>query len=428
MNTYAIYEGNLERLEKKIQTIKNKCIKYGASFHYAVVGEEFRSYKDKNDEEHTIRFVLVEAEGQVIHQDWEFIAVVAHEQAGNIIRQFNTNIEVPEKYYTSEPVCEHCNTKRRRKDTYLIHNTTTGEWKQVGKTCLNEFTNGMDAEEVARYISLFDELIKGESFSGVGSYETYTSVREILAYAFETVKHFGYQPASEWESYPTRSRCDDFYSVCTGRTRWLTAHRIEQIKEEMELVKFHADSEDNKKLVDDSIAWVLSQDDSNNSYMHNLKVICSSDWCSSRNLGILISLAHTYRKHIKAEEIKKVKNEAHDSEAASSNFVGSEGERITFKAVDVTCVYTSESIYGLSFMYKMHDEDGNVMMWTTGNSLDVEYSYTVTGTVKKHEEYRGVKQTWLTRCRVTQLEKVSQDTEHAEGTFNLDEVLEVFNS
>ena len=26
------------------------------------------------------------------------------------------------------------------------------------------------------------------------------------------------------------------------------------------------------------------------------------------------------------------------------------------------------------------------------------------------------------------LEKISQDTEHAEGTFNLDEVLEVFNS
>ena len=56
MNTYAIYEGNLERLEKKIQTIKNKCIKYGASFHYAVVGEEFRSYKDHNDEEHTDSF------------------------------------------------------------------------------------------------------------------------------------------------------------------------------------------------------------------------------------------------------------------------------------------------------------------------------------------------------------------------------------
>lgn len=156
--------------------------------------------------------------------------------------------------------------------------------------------------------------------------------------------------------------------------------------------------------------------------MHNLKVICSSDWCSSRNLGILISLAHTYRKHIKAEEIKKVKNEAHDSEAASSNFVGSEGERITFKAVDVTCVYTSESIYGLSFMYKMHDEDGNVMMWTTGNSLDVEYSYTVTGTVKKHEEYRGVKQTWLTRCKVTQLDKVKEESDAEVEEFDITSV------
>ena len=76
-------------------------------------------------------------------------------------------------------------------------------------------------------------------------------------------------------------------------------------------------------------------------------------------------------------------------------------------------------------MYKMHDEDGNVMMWTTGNSLDVEYSYTVTGTVRKHEEYRGVKQTWLTRCRVTQLDKVKEESDAEVEEFD---VTSVFSS
>ena len=104
----------------------------------------------------TLRYVLIQVYGEVIHNDWEFVAVIAHEDAGNVIRQMKEDIEVPARYYYTDPVCEHCNTKRKRKDTYLIHNVSSDEWKQVGKTCLTEFTNGMDAELVASYISTFN--------------------------------------------------------------------------------------------------------------------------------------------------------------------------------------------------------------------------------------------------------------------------------
>lgn len=254
MNTYAIHEDNLDRLEKHLTRIQNKCKKYGSSFHYAVVGEEFREYKLESGETNIVRYVLVEAEGQVIHNDWEFIAVVENTGAGNIIRQYNTDIEVPEKYRTTEPVCEHCNTKRRRKDTYLIYNQKTQEWKQVGKTCLCEFTQGMDAEEVARYISLFHELIKGEAISGSGSnYECYYNVQEILQYALETIKHFGYQKSTEWEQRPTRDRCMDYFRVCTGRTVWMGQSFVDRLEEEMEQVKFNACSEENEKMASDAL-------------------------------------------------------------------------------------------------------------------------------------------------------------------------------
>lgn len=32
--TYKIFEGNLERLEKKLTRIANKCKKYGCDFRY----------------------------------------------------------------------------------------------------------------------------------------------------------------------------------------------------------------------------------------------------------------------------------------------------------------------------------------------------------------------------------------------------------
>lgn len=57
--TYSIYEGNFERLEKKLTAIKNKCSKYGCEFHYAQVGEEFRTITTEEGEKVTARFVIM---------------------------------------------------------------------------------------------------------------------------------------------------------------------------------------------------------------------------------------------------------------------------------------------------------------------------------------------------------------------------------
>lgn len=61
--TYKIFEGNLERLEKKLTRIANKCKKYGCDFRYEQVGEVFEDVKDDKGETHAARFVLIEAEG-----------------------------------------------------------------------------------------------------------------------------------------------------------------------------------------------------------------------------------------------------------------------------------------------------------------------------------------------------------------------------
>lgn len=400
MNRYAIHEDNSERLEKQLTRIKNKCKKYGSTFHYQEVGEEFRDYETEDGDVIKVRYVIVEAEGQVIHNDWQFIAVVEHKEAGNIIRQFNTEIEVPKRYRCTEPVCEHCNTKRRRNDTYLIYNEKTQEWKQVGKTCLTEFTRGMDAEEVARYISLFDCLIKGEAPSGGGKYESYYEVKEIVQYALETVKHFGYQKWSEWEPRSTKVRCMDYFYVSTGRTGYMSQSLINTLKEEMSQVKFNPTSEDNQKMAADAIEWVKAQE-KNDSYMHNLKVTCSSEYCAGRDLGILISLGKVYRSYLESKKEQERKEKAASEESNNSEYVGVIGERVEFTPVSVECMYSNETIYGWSWLYKFVDDKGNVYMWWASSGIDQDKDIvSIKGTVKSHEEYKGVKQTFLTRCRV----------------------------
>lgn len=102
----------------------------------------------------------------------------------------------------------------------------------------------------------------------------------------------------------------------------------------------------------------------------------------------------------KAEEQLKAKK-------STSGFVGEIGKKFDMM---VTYDYTAawQNSYGYSwepqvtYLHTFKDEQGNVFVWKTGNSIDADYGtkLSITGTVKEHSEYKGIKQTVLTRCKV----------------------------
>lgn len=269
--TYKIFEGNLERLEKKLTKISNKCTKYGCDFHYQQVGEVFEEVKDEKGETHVARFVLIEAEGTAKVNDWQFIATVEHTEKGNIIEGYS-GIEVPERYYSGKPVCEHCNSNRYRKNTYIIRNVETGEFKQVGKSCLKDFTQGLSAEMVAQYISGFQELIEGETPSGGCWFPRYINKNEFLAYAAETIRCFGYVKRN-YDVPGTAERAIDFYDAAHGRLR-PTEYQNDVLKV---MKKANFNPENRYEYVKSALDWLDQQPESNN-YFHNLKVACSLEY------------------------------------------------------------------------------------------------------------------------------------------------------
>ena len=71
------------------------------------------------------------------------------------------------------------------------------------------------------------------------------------------------------------------------------------------------------------------------------------------------------------------------------------------KIQSVKCVTSWETDFGITRIYKLIGADGNVYTWKTGKYLDdTTNEMSITGTVKAHTEFRGIKQTELTRCRV----------------------------
>ena len=100
------------------------------------------------------------------------------------------------------------------------------------------------------------------------------------------------------------------------------------------------------------------------------------------------------------DEIKKVMDGIfYPAEDSSSEYVGEIGERLEI-TVTVTKALTLDGYYGQSIMHIMEDGDENVYIWTTSSkSIPEGKVVTLRGTVKDHREYRGVKQTILTRCK-----------------------------
>lgn len=419
MSQFLIHESNLERLEKKINTIKNKCIKNHLAFTYKIVGEKFLECTDAEGNKYNARYVEVEVEGSIRHDGWRFAAVLEHHgEDGNIVRSMDSELEIPARFRTCGPACEHCNRIRDRKDTYVVYNETTGEFKQVGKQCMQEYTNGLNAEEVAAYISLFNEMTKGEYYGGA-SHKSYIQVTEIVRYAFECVKHFGYEKSSEFSPRSTRGRVCDYIRYDRG---W---RRKDEIKEEMEKVDFDANSEYAVETSQKALEWIRSEEGTND-YIHNLKVACASDYAEDRDLGLLVSLPVAYNRHMEYVEEQKAKEAARaerNSLEGQSEYQGNIKDKLTISVKNFQCVTSFYSQFGTTFLYKWLDENNNVYIWYASNPVnDSEIVIEISGTVKDHSEFNGVKQTVMTRCKVTKSEKAPEE-EHEEGTFDLDSIM-----
>ena len=372
MGTYLIHESNIEKLEKKIQSIFNKCKKYGIEFEYSRLGEEFRTVYFDGDESRVEKFIKVQVEGTAKIAGWSFVASLERLNDSNIIRKFDTSKEVPERYWNALPTCEHCHGNHHQKKAYIVYNEETQEFKSVGSSCLKSYTGGLSAEMIASYISCFDTFIEVSSEPIQKSCSVpYYFVEDILPYFAAVTLEYGFHPTS-WERDSTKVVGYDFYKA-------------------NEVVSPSA-----IQLSMESLVWVLGQDDESE-YIHNLKTIAFAKYCRYKDFGLLASLPNAYLrwKHEKKRE------EAQAKTVSSSNYVGNIGDRLEINTKDFVNVSCWNTQFGTTYLFKFHDEDGNEFIWYASRDFaNLERVNKVIGKVKSQQEYNGVKETVLTRCKI----------------------------
>lgn len=157
----------VDRLNKLVASINKRGSEFGASqmqpIQIKVVNDKVQiKSKTKEDIFYTGKEVQVIGSTPQI-KGWQFVASImplVDEQGvqSNVVKAVPGAGPVPEKYRTSVPKCDYCKQNRRRNETYVLRNTASGEFKEIGRNCLAKFLNTSSPEGIADLAEAFAGL------------------------------------------------------------------------------------------------------------------------------------------------------------------------------------------------------------------------------------------------------------------------------
>lgn len=376
---YTIIESLVGEFEEKYKSFAKKFEKYGkASLSYSksdvYVAETYGT-------KHNVSVVDIDVVGYYKIGEYEFIASCewVESEKSNIIKSASPDVEIP-IYFSTRCECDHCKTNHKRKYTVILRDTKTGEFIQVGKSCLKDFT-GVNIASYAAWLSFWDsldELQEASHRERLQKFELNYEVDDILGQAIEQSKHGGYISAKVAEDNETDSTSirvkmaidgeADKYGNVYYPLYEITDETREVIKAVKEFINEHED---------DSV------------YMHNLKTLLHLKFIKWSNIGLVVSAYGTYLREVAEKEAKERK--------APSEYIGTVGDKIEFTATP-QCIYSTYTDWGNMYIYKF-EVGSDVIIWKTSRPLSDD-SITIKAKVKEHSLYNGQKQTVITNGRV----------------------------
>ncbi|MFJ6508668.1 hypothetical protein [Streptomyces sp. NPDC091879] len=327
------------------------------------------------------------------HNGWTFLATLDWDENAGLIVRTAPGVHSVDREGLREGWCDHCQKKRTRRETFLVKSEETGEEKQIGRQCIKDF---LGWETGISWPSSPADDDEEKEFFGFGGGDRDVSTETVLAYAWACVKAFGFVRSQDYHATPTVTLVRN--AINPGKAR-----RDKEFADAMRPLAAEA-----KGKAAEIRAFILSDDFSGTSeYVLNLKAIAAGKRVSSRNFGILVSAPQAWARFNEQTLIRKARSEK-PSEwigTAPDKAAGVKGSRITFTGMIESIRYI-DGLYGATTLYQVRDElSGVIVKWfASNNALGENTGVRVTfrGTVKEHDEYKGIKATVLTRCTLVE--------------------------
>lgn len=390
-------------------------------------------------------FLTIEVHGSIPKiEGWTFVASIDFEETGVILRS-RPGEDTPEQYRNlTEPRCEHCNKIRRRKNTFVIRNTESGETKLVGRACLQDFLRSADVNAALEWLEFERSLTElggdpdadDEGWGGGSRYNPPIPTVTWLAASHAMIRTFGYvtkKDADFKDTTSTAGRTEDFLFPPRGERRWWDeAYGSINI----------TDRDKERALA--CVAWVRTELRAENDFTHNLKTLMAEQEYerkieaehpgsgmfahsfNAKYMGFVTAAMGSYLREqdtLAERQRKAFKNE----------HIGNLKERgemlLTLEAVR----WFEGDPYGRDrglgrAMMRFVDEEGHILIWWTSRVPTIEvdgeatkvsdlegFTFRAKATVAKHGEYKGVAQTRINRVTVLAVVRTHAENEIAKG-------------
>lgn len=372
-NPYALNE-----FKQAFEKIERKADRYNVARPVITKIEE--DIATINNVEFEVYLIEIEQEEEIKVGNYTLIGV----NRRNINEFIYTNIHqeiVAPKEVQEKIECQHCNTNRRRNNYFILQNKDTKEFISVGATCCKDFF-GVDIEKLNnRLITIVDEL---SELSEMAIRYTKSDVTRTVWTLIKLIAI--YEVQSDLKKIPYSTHKDRVKRLMEGLDEYVMSQEIDEIERYIE--------ENRKELevqAEELTNEISKLDPKGNEYIENLqKILVGKEYMDRKFINYILYSYILILNKKKAEQDKNKK---------PSEYVGEVGQKIN-TTLTVAKAMKFDGYYGISYMYIMEDPSNNIFVWNTQKELEEDTTYNVRGVIKGYKEYKGVKQTVITRCRI----------------------------
>lgn len=305
--------------------------------------------------------------------DYSVIAVIDHtlDENSNAIYPCG-DFDIPVEYRHGQGICEHCRTNHKRNKTILLRDIS-GKLKQVGTSCLKEYTGVTDYSLVSAF-GVIDGILD-ESNICTGYYtgeRDYRRIRDYLACCIHEIRKNGYD---------------------------------RDIKEFAYNDKWYSNSTESDYNTADKVIEYFTNNEFSDNFLYNISVHMKKGYC--RENGFIAYAYIAYQKEMEKAEKEKAKVE----QAKSIEYYGNVKDKVELNNVTGKVLTSYSNCYGsiynsvTTYVYQFTDNANHVFIWKSSCDIPLNdeglFKGSIKGTIKEHSEYRGIKQTVLTRVKVT---------------------------
>ncbi|QOI07907.1 hypothetical protein [Pseudomonas savastanoi] len=318
--------------------------------------------------------------------NWRVLAQLESFQGANLVFSVATDSlsEQALEAYAKCPIeCEHCNTHRNRKLSYVLKDNESDDIKQVGSSCLEDFT-GVDPAaalflakvyDFVKVVDCYNDFENG-SFSGKASaYATDEYVTRVLFLS----ERYGFVSSTKAKDEGCQATFD------------LASQLDSLLRNDSDVLQSYSDQHSRHRETAQAIIDWYAVKEPADSFERNLKLLLAAPdvLMDRKHMAFVAASVPSYHRHL-----KKLLAETSVGDKPSEH-VGTKGDK-KVEPVKLEGIFGFDTQFGVNYRVNMRDEAGNKLSWKTANPPPqlreagaIGLPFIAQFKIKDHGEFRG---------------------------------------